>query len=371
MKIEEPFCSKHTSNSFDINDTYLEKKIKKLHHSQEITLISSFHESYHDVACRIADILCVPFHYNRNTIDLVDNKFKFREFLRSHDIDPTVSIKIKDLDDIKAFSKNIGFPIVIKPIDGVGSLGVSMLSSLDDVDEAINWLKEKAPHTSIIAEEFITGKEYSLEAFSEKGIHSVICVTEKFKETKHFVGLGHRIPAKVDSIQLEKITKVIFKALTKLGVMNGPTHTEFILNDIDVRIVETHIRIPGARIIDLIYEMFGLDVINMWVRQVCGHSIKDNLQCLKPKFESISIRFGFPKNTGYIKSVNNMDIANKLPNIIGVGMLKKIGDFVEFPIRDSTGRAVYAIATGKSHTESLTSADKALSLLEYNLTDYE
>ena len=57
------------------------------------------------------------------------------------------------------------FPCVIKPSDGSGSKGVSVVELPDQLEKALDYAFESARYSEVYTESFIDGEEYSVEVF--------------------------------------------------------------------------------------------------------------------------------------------------------------------------------------------------------------
>ena len=80
---------------------------------------------------------------------------------------------------IKTANDEINFPIVIKPTDNSGSRGVVLCKNKNDLE---NIFKESIQYTQkpyLLAEEFIDGKEYSVESLHFNGKSKIVQITEK------------------------------------------------------------------------------------------------------------------------------------------------------------------------------------------------
>lgn len=67
---------------------------------------------------------------------------------------------VENEEDTRAFVKEVGFPLIVKPDDGVGAGNTHKLKNEADLD---NFLKTKDPHVKFIMEEFIKGELISFD----------------------------------------------------------------------------------------------------------------------------------------------------------------------------------------------------------------
>ncbi len=118
------------------------------------------------------------------------------------------------------------FPCVVKPVHGYGKRGVWFVKSQKEFDK-IKAQGDYDNDENAIVEQFIVGKEYSVESLSFHGQHYVVQVTEKVSDgAPHFVELGHHQPADIPDDCRERICVAVREILNAVEYTNGPSHIE-------------------------------------------------------------------------------------------------------------------------------------------------
>lgn len=165
------------------------------------------------------------------------------------------------------------YPLIIKPTDRSGSLGVAKVDGIVSRTHAIQEaLKCSFKHEAIV-EEFIEGKEISVEFISYQGKHYPLQITDKVTtEAPHFVELEHHQPADLSTAQYEEIYKLTDCALTALGVTNGASHSEYrITNEGKIYVMEIGARMGGDFIgSDLVQLSTGYDFLRGVIEVALG-----------------------------------------------------------------------------------------------------
>ncbi len=156
------------------------------------------------------------------------------------------------------------FPLIVKPCDRSGSLGVTLSRNPKELQNGIrNALSLSFKHEAIV-EEYIEGREISVEFISFKGTHYPLAITDKITTgAPHFVELEHHEPADLTAEQYDIIYANTRKALDSLGVSEGASHTEYRINAKgDVYIIELGARMGGDFIgSDLVPLSTGYDYV--------------------------------------------------------------------------------------------------------------
>lgn len=171
-------------------------------------------------------------------------------------------------------------PLIVKPSDRSGSLGVMKVEKEDDMIPAIKAAQEYSFKHEAMVEQFIEGKEISVEFISYQGVHYPLQITDKVTtEAPHFVELAHHQPADLTKEQYEEIYDLTKRALTALGVTNGASHSEYrITKDGKIYVMEIGARMGGDFIgSDLVQLSTGYDFLQGVIEVALGTFEKPQL----------------------------------------------------------------------------------------------
>lgn len=331
--------------------------VKNIDKYNKIFAIGAYHEMNQDIAVKIAQYLNLECN-SLNTIENVRNKYKMREKLRKSCIDNIISSEVSSEEDIRDFIKNYGYPVILKPVDGWASLGVSIIRSDDEIKDAVRWFGEWASESKMYVEQFIHGEEYSVEAISENGIHKIVCITKKLKDEKHFIELGHVVPADLNTKDEILVMRFVEEVLTELGVASGGSHTEVIISNDGPHIVEVHTRLGGDCIPDLVRISTGIDLVDLWAKQTLGESILPKIPREITVNKYSAIKYISPNATGVLKSIEGKESIESMENIIKLNYIQTPGSEVR-GVYDSFSRSAYIISTGYSEESAMLNAEEA------------
>lgn len=238
--------------------------------------------------CSIASDLAMPtVNYLANELRLVGNsqectilttnKYEMRKVLKEKGMPIPEFQLIKNEQDID-FDK-IRFPAIVKPIDRSGSRGIYKVMDLKELEIAVRNAKKVSFIDSILVEEYIDGKEYSIEGISQKGKHKIIQVTEKFTSgAPNFIESAHLAPARIDEELKKRILKTIEESLTALKIENGASHSEIKVSaEGDIKIIEIAARMGGDFIgSDMVEISTGFDFVTSVIKVSLGETVDFN-----------------------------------------------------------------------------------------------
>lgn len=164
-------------------------------------------------------------------------------------------------------------PLIVKPSDRSGSLGVVKVEREEDLIPAIKAAQDYSFKHEAIVEQFIEGREISVEFISYQGVHYPLQITDKVTtEAPHFVELEHHQPADLTDAQYEEIYAITKRALIALGVTNGASHSEYrITKDGKIYVMEIGARMGGDFIgSDLVQLSTGYDFLRGVIEVALG-----------------------------------------------------------------------------------------------------
>ena len=200
-----------------------------------------------------------------------NNKFLMREaFMRANVPCP----QYKMVTDTKYLSEgNWKYPLIVKPSDRSGSLGVQKVNEPSSLSEAVQKALDVSFKKEAMIEEFIEGREISVEFISYQGKHYPLTITDKVtKGAPHFVELEHHQPSSLSEEEYNNIYDITKRALTALGITNGASHSEYKITDNGrISIMEIGARMGGDFIgSDLVFLSTGYDFLKGVIEVALG-----------------------------------------------------------------------------------------------------
>lgn len=218
-----------------------------------------------DVAAPTVAYVAEKMGLNANSYETAckaNNKYLMREALSKAGVKCPKYIMVKSIEDVDG--KGLSYPIIVKPSDRSGSLGVSKVYNSHELTKAVSEALSFSFKGEAMVEEFIEGREISVEFISYHGMHYSLQITDKVTtEAPHFVELAHHQPADLSPKDFDRIYEITKEALNALGLSDGASHSEFrITSDGDVYVMEIGGRMGGDFIgSDLVKLSTGYDFV--------------------------------------------------------------------------------------------------------------
>ena len=235
--------------------------------------------------------------------DRSTNKHLMRECFREHGLPSPKSILVESVSDLKG--ADLKYPVIVKPLDRSGSRGITKVEDFSRLEEAIDKAKDQGFEKKALVEEFISGKEYSVEYLSWQGKHKFLALTEKFTTgAPGYIETAHFEPAEVTPETLERIKDVVTRSLDALGIEYGASHSELKVDeDGSIGLIEIGGRMGGDCIgSDLVELTTGVDFLEAVIDAALGQ---------KPKEYERRERYAAVR---FILTKDDMDIYERIKN---------------------------------------------------------
>ncbi|HEX6746943.1 MAG TPA: ATP-grasp domain-containing protein [Longimicrobium sp.] len=273
------------------------------------------------------------------------DKSRQRQVLAAGGIPVPAFRAVSSAPEAVAAARAIGFPVVVKPVDGSGSVGVRACADEAEVRaHAAALFARDGEDPRVLVESLVAGDEFSVEVFSGR----VVGITRKhLGDPPFFVEAGHDYPADVPGEAASALVDSVMRGTALLGLGWGPLHWELRI-DREGRAVpmEVNPRLAGGFIPELVRHAEGIDLIRETLRLVVGR--KPGL--VRAHRRHASIRFLFAPGAGRLAAIEGMSDALSRPDVVEVRAYRHAGDAlsVHGDFRDRIGHVVACAPEARS-----------------------
>lgn len=239
-------------------------------------------------------------------------------------------------------ARALGWPVVVKPVDGSGSVGVRLCEDESAVAAHAGALLARganergiAPAPRLLVEALARGAEFSVETFSGR----VIGITRKhLGALPDFVETGHDYPACAAPEEERALVDAVLRGTEALGLGWGPQHWELRVEGDRAAVIEVNPRLAGGFIPELVRRAQGIDLVRATLELATGGA--PDVAAKAARFASI--RFLLSPGDGTLGAPSGLDDAAAVPGVEEVRMYKAPGDAVvrAGDFRDRVGHVV-------------------------------
>ncbi|UYG06243.1 ATP-grasp domain-containing protein [Halomonas sp. M4R1S46] len=247
-----------------------------------------------------------------------------------------------DIDKIMAM-----IPVVVKPTCSSGGRGVTCIrkgDSVSQLNDALAHACKFSKNGGVIIESYISGKEYSAETITSRGITQVIAITEKITSGHPFyMEVGHNIPYIFDDQEWSEVKQFLYSVINGIGIDNSPAHIEFKVDEGVPVLVEVGARLGGGFITtDLIPLASGINMVSAAISLCMG----TEPQTQRTHSHAAAIRYLIPP-AGLMKGIKGIDKIAKLNEVVKINC-EYLPDCHIPVIRDADGRKAFVIGKAEN-----------------------
>ena len=131
-------------------------------------IIPSAHDLAAIAAARVAKLLNFPGYDSPEISEMIHNKNSLRFSLKECGI-PQPNFKVISSECDLEQSRELQFPVIVKPVDLTGGNGISICEDFDSVRRAFLYARNLSKVQKVIIEEFIVGTYHGFTTMVSKG----------------------------------------------------------------------------------------------------------------------------------------------------------------------------------------------------------
>ncbi|MEU6228164.1 ATP-grasp domain-containing protein [Streptomyces sp. NPDC047042] len=255
----------------------------------------------------------------------------------------------------------ITFPCVIKPADGAGSAGVTVVIGPEQLEPG--WHAARAASVMyglprderVLVQEYVDGPEFSIESVTQHGVTTHLCITRKHTTGGiHRVELGHTLPARLPAATERALFEEADRAIAAVGIRNGATHTELVLRaDGRCTVLEIGARLGAGHIGVLIQHALG---INPW-RTLWDIALGRSTAATPARGGYATVRFLTTRHVGRLAAVTGLPtVSTTIPAV----QVRAVDGAPVGPVTSNRGRLGHVIVTGHDSRAVDDQADRIL-----------
>ena len=175
------------------------------------------------------------------------NKYLMKECFINAGVACAKGRRIRLDEELKRkYCEEIGFPLIIKPVDSFSSKGVFKVNKFEEIEGYIASVRNFSSTGDILIEEFMEGSEVSVEGVTQNKVTTIVQITDKIiTPYPTAVEMLHIQPSELDAETQTEVKKLVQKAVNALGLNNCAIHAEVKITKTGPKMVELGARLGG------------------------------------------------------------------------------------------------------------------------------
>jgi biotin carboxylase len=208
------------------------------------------------------------------TARLCRDKVAMKAFLREHAIPCAQSAAVGAAADAHAFAERHGYPLILKPIAGFGSLHTFRVASAAELERALQQLKP-TPERPVAVEEFVEGHEGFFDTLvGPEGVRHEFAshyYPGCLEAAQHrWISPQIAVTNRVGQDGYDELRAMSRRVVDALGLRQAATHMEWFFGPKGLKFSEIGARPAGEKIWDMYSVANEFDVYREWALAILG-----------------------------------------------------------------------------------------------------
>jgi hypothetical protein len=176
----------------------------------------------------------------------------------------------QSVEQVLSDAADLGFPLIFKPARGASSQGVHRVESADE----LRILCARTDLAEYVIEQYITGDIMHADGVVDRhGRCRFMSVSRYVSNCLAFEnGEPFGSVLQTDSGVLSKCRDFALRCLSALRLNASAFHLEFFDNCHELVFLEIGARVPGADVPNVIHDVYGVNLFQLWVEDILGDS---------------------------------------------------------------------------------------------------
>jgi len=274
--------------------------------------------------------------------------------------------------DLESAANEIGFPLIIKPIDNAGSRGVRLVVNKSELAKAYAEAIRFSKKGEVLLEERLSGPEISTESVVyENKIYTIAFADRNYVKSEffspYFIEDGINFPSVLSTEVKKSIYDLVEMTIHELGINFGVAKGDIIIDKGVPKIIEMAARTSGGWFsAGSIPAATGVNMLKPLLQMSVGD--KPDLKSLQPTRKlGCAQRYIIPTEDGIVLSISGVEEAKAMTGVVMSTMfLPKIGSTIR-RATNHTERFGQIICTGSSREEAMLRCENAIKKIRIEL----
>jgi biotin carboxylase len=355
---------KHCDEFFEVSTSDVERLCELVRSANVAAITTSGSEVSLKATAQVAARLGLPFYADPETVRRCQDKDVMRAAYAAAGLHVPAFGRCETVESARQIARRIGFPLVVKPARGWGQRGVARVADENELERAFAdacFHSAAAGSPIVVVEEWLDGREFSVNGWIENGRFVSYCVTERITVPGNKplgVMIAELYPSGLDADAEARVIAEAARGAAALGHRNGPCYSQVALGRAGCVLFETAARLGGGFDADVTKLASGADMYDWLLRVAFAEAPVGGIAAGTPVYPAAIAKF-LVAEPGAVRAIHGLESARGSEGVDDAEVFVGVGGRV-LPLTDSSKRAAFVLAHGRSRDEVVRRADAAL-----------
>ena len=222
--------------------------------------------------CKLCEKLNYPSFATLDQFEIMIKKDKFKSICREYGVPVVEEYDVDNLDSVT-------YPVVVKPVDGCSSKGVSICNDREELDAGIEKALSFSRSKKIIIEKYMSGLEVVIYYVIQDGEPTLVAMCDRYtsKEQEGVTQLpsAYIFPSRHLDRYVKEIDEKVKIMLKGLEIQNGVLFLQAFIENGNVVIYEPGFRLNGAQEHMIVSKISGIDAKELLINYALTGKMSD------------------------------------------------------------------------------------------------
>ena len=243
------YLKKIADYSHDINVTDVDKVVELCNNEHYDGVISNFNDMLSPFVSRVAEKCGFYSPYTEEQLLMSTNKKYFKKKCLEYGVSVPAEYYISSKEELD--KSEIVYPVIIKPVDGSGSKGISICKNKNELLEGYDKAISDSRSKDVIVEQYIEGDEINVTYIIQNGDIQLAAIHDRYFNTSQpnvvQVPDLYIYPSRYTDVFVKKFNNNVINMLKGIGLKNGSLFMQACVKDDIVYIYEAGMRLNGCK----------------------------------------------------------------------------------------------------------------------------
>ena len=278
----------------------------------------------------------LPCYTNMEIWDRCANKDEFKQYCIDFGVDCPREFFV-DENSSEEELRAVDYPVIIKPVDGCSSAGISVSMDASTIREACRFARAASKSGKIVVEKYIDngGELFGGRYIIEDGEAYPYLLIDTYVVDpigrKSLISAFTHTPSKYSDYYMKNMDAAVRKMLKGMGIKNGTAFFQALPYQGKIYIHEMGYRLSGGMIFKLTEPLMNINDMKMMIRFALGADI-----CTSEEKAKLDVKCGgkrgaqlmVPLCAGEIGSVEGLETVKSIPCVVDFMQYYQIGQTV-------------------------------------------
>ena len=204
------------------------------------------------------------------SIDNAEDRDKFSAMLDRIGVDQPEWSALTSMEDINAFIKKVGFPVLVRPSYVLSGAAMNVCSNQEELERFLQLAANVSKKHPVVVSQFIEhAKEVEMDAVAQNGEIVVYAISEHIE----FAGVHSgdatiQFPPQKLYVETVRRIKRISRQIAKELNISGPFNIQFLARENDIKVIECNLR--ASRSFPFVSKVLKINFIELATKVMLG-----------------------------------------------------------------------------------------------------